>query len=128
MAIRLDQYVHERFDLPSRERAKSLIMQGRCFVNGQRSDKPGRAIKDSDDIELRLPDIEFVSRGGYKLKQAAEQFDIDFTGQTVMDIGASTGGFTDYALQNGARIVYSVDVGYGQLDYRLREDDRVVCL
>ncbi len=128
MALRLDQYVSERFDLPSRERAKSLIMQGRCFVNGQRADKPGLAVKESDTVELKLPEIEFVSRGGYKLKQAAEKFDIDFSGKVMMDIGASTGGFTDCALQSGAKFVYAVDVGYGQLDYRLREDSRVKCL
>ncbi len=128
MANRLDQLVQERFDLPSRERARSLIMQGRCFINGQRADKPGQSVKPDDDITLNLPTEQYVSRGAYKLKQAKERFSLDFVGKTVMDIGASTGGFTDFALQNGAEVVYAVDVGYGQLDYRLRCDERVVCL
>ncbi len=128
MTKRLDQLVQERFDLPSRERARSLIMQGRCFVNGQRADKPGLSVKSDDEIKLNLPSEQYVSRGAYKLKQASEQFSIDFKDKTVMDIGASTGGFCDFALQNGAEKVYAVDVGYGQLDYRLRCDERVVCL
>ncbi len=128
MPIRLDQHITELYNLPSRERARSLIMQGRCFVNDQRVDKPGHSVKASDNIVLKLPQEEFVSRGGYKLKQAIEQFSLQLEGCCMMDIGASTGGFTDCALQNGAQFVYSVDVGYGQLDYRLRNDDRVKCL
>ncbi len=128
MTTRLDQYITQAYNLPSRERARSLIMQGRCFVNGQKSDKPGYQVKDSDSVELKLPKEGFVSRGGFKLKQAIEKFSLELNGLQMMDIGSSTGGFTDCALQNGASHVYAVDVGYGQLDYRLRNDERVTCL
>ncbi len=122
---RLDQIITEQYSLPSREKARALIMQGCCFVNGQRADKPGHSVKDTDVVELKIPDKSFVSRGGFKLLQAIEKFSLNINDLCMMDIGASTGGFTDCALQNGARFVYAVDVGYGQLDYRLRNDERV---
>ncbi len=113
---------------PSRERAKALIMEGIVFVNGVREDKAGSSFPVNADIEVRGSGMEFVSRGGYKLKKAMEEFPIDLEGAVCMDIGASTGGFTDCMLQRGAKKVYSVDVGTNQLDYRLRTDERVVCM
>ncbi len=128
MSTRLDLYVCEQYNLPSRERARSFIMQGRCFINGQRVDKAGHPVKEGDIVELKLPEEGFVSRGGHKLKKAIEEFTLILDGLHMMDIGASTGGFTDCALQNGAEYVYAIDVGYGQLDYRLRNDERVKCI
>lgn len=112
----------------SREKAKTLIMTGNVFVNGQREDKVGTKIDPSADIEIKGNPIPFVSRGGLKLDKAVHQFGLNLKDKTCMDVGASTGGFTDCMLQNGARKVYSVDVGYGQLDWRLRRDSRVVCM
>ncbi len=126
--MRLDQYIAERFELASREKARALIMQGCCYINGQRADKPGHSVKQSDNVELIIPNKTYVSRGGYKLQQAIEKFSLNLNNLCMMDIGASTGGFTDCALQNGASFVYAVDVGYGQLDYRLRNDEKVCCL
>lgn len=125
---RLDVLLTQKALAPSRERAKALIMEGIVFVNGVREDKPGTTVPADADIEVRGSGMEFVSRGGYKLKKALEVFPIDISGCICMDIGASTGGFTDCMLKNGAKLVYSVDVGTNQLDYRLRTDERVVCM
>ncbi len=113
---------------PSRERAKALIMEGIVYVDGVREDKAGTKVLTSAPIEVRGSAMEFVSRGGYKLKKAMEEFPIDLKDAICMDIGASTGGFTDCMLKAGAKKVYSVDVGTNQLDYRLRIDERVVCM
>lgn len=124
---RLDLILTGRGLAPSRERAKALIMEGVVFVNGVREDKAGTTFPIDCDIEVR-GGMEFVSRGGYKLKKALSVFTIELGDKICMDIGASTGGFTDCMLQNGAKRVYSVDVGTNQLDYRLRTDERVVCM
>ena len=127
---RLDVLLVERGLVTSREKAKALIMAGDVFVNGQREDKPGTSFQEDKikNIEVKGATIPFVSRGGLKLDKAVKTFELDFTGFTCMDIGASTGGFTDCMLQNGAYKVYSVDVGHGQLDWKLRSDERVVCM
>ncbi len=110
----------------SREKAKALIMAGQVYLNGQKELKAGAAVKPDDEIEVRGSRNPFVSRGGLKLQKAAEKFDIDLSGCVCMDIGASTGGFTDCMLSHGAKKVYSIDVGYGQLAWKLRTDERVV--
>lgn len=112
----------------SREKAKAMIMAGIVFVGGQRVDKPGVELSEGALIELKGEILPFVSRGGLKLAKALTAFQITFKDQVVADIGASTGGFTDCALQNGAKRVYAVDVGYGQLDWKLRTDPRVVTM
>ncbi len=111
---------------PTREKARAAIMAGLVFVDGQISDKPGTGIKEGAVISVKGDSCPFVGRGGLKLARALEVFRIDPAGWTCIDIGASTGGFTDCLLQNGAKKVYAVDVGYGQLDYKLRIDPRVV--
>ena len=128
MQQRLDMAMLQRGLEQSRERAKALIMSGIVYVNGQRCDKAGQGVHEKDQIEIRGNKMPYVSRGGYKLEKAIDVFDIDLQGAICMDIGASTGGFTDCMLQNGAKKVYSVDVGYGQLAWSLRTDDRVVNL
>ena len=125
---RLDVALTERGFAESREKAKALIMAGVVFVNGQKSDKPGNTVKPDDGIEVRGETLPFVSRGGLKLDKAIRSFDLSLEGCTCADIGASTGGFTDCMLQNGAKKVYAVDVGYGQLAWKLRTDERVVNL
>lgn len=125
---RLDIVLYSRGFFPSRERARSAIMAGVVFVNGARVDKPGTQLDPQADIEVRGPDPAFVSRGGFKLEKALRAFGIDLAGEVVLDVGASTGGFTDCALKHGAALVYAVDVGYGQLDWSLRRDPRVVVL
>lgn len=125
---RLDVLLFERGLAASREKARTLIMAGDVYVEGQKSDKPGTMYKDDVRLEVRAPQVAYVSRGGLKLEKAIKAFGIDLSGKIAMDIGASTGGFTDCMLQNGARKVYSVDVGYGQLDWKLRNDPRVVNL
>ena len=125
---RLDQLVFERGLTESRERAKTTIMSGVVFVNGQRADKPGTAVDPEAVIEIRGDVLPFVSRGGYKLDKALKVFPVDPAGKLCLDCGASTGGFTDVLLQHGARKVYAVDVGYGQLAWKLRTDERVVNL
>lgn len=125
--IRLDQMLVERKLCESREKAKASIMAGLVYVNGQKAQKAGDTVRSDDRIEVR-GGMEFVSRGGYKLKKAMQVFPIDLNGAVCLDIGASTGGFTDCMLQNGARRVYAVDVGYGQLAWKLRADERVVNL
>lgn len=124
---RLDLYLFEAGLCESREKAKAAIMAGDVYVNGMKAFKAGDCIKDTDKIEVR-GGMEFVSRGGYKLKKAMSSFPVALTGKICMDIGASTGGFTDCMLQNGAVKVYCIDVGYGQLAWKLRSDDRVVNL
>ena len=126
--IRLDQLVFERGFTESRERAKTTIMSGLVFVNGQRADKPGTPVDPEAQIEVHGDAIPFVSRGGFKLDKALKVFPVDPTGKTCIDCGASTGGFTDVLLQHGAAKVYAVDVGYGQLAWKLRNDPRVVNL
>ncbi len=127
---RLDVLLVERGLAPSREKAKTLIMAGDVFVNGQREDKPGTTFSEEKitSLEVRGEKLPYVSRGGLKLEKAVKNFDFSLKDKVCMDIGASTGGFTDCMLQNGAVKVYSVDVGHGQLDWKLRSDDRVVCM
>ena len=125
---RLDQLVFERGYTDSRERAKTTVMSGLVFVNGQRADKPGMPVSPDARIEVRGDALPFVSRGGFKLDKALRVFPIDPTEKVCIDCGASTGGFTDVLLQHGAKRVYAVDVGYGQLAWKLRSDERVVNL
>lgn len=128
MKIRLDQYVFEQGYTESRQRAQALIMAGVVYVNNQKVDKAGYSVKDTDKVEVRGKDLKYVSRGGYKLEKAIDLYGLELKDRVCMDIGASTGGFTDCMLQNGAKKVYSVDVGYGQLAWKLRTDERVVNL
>ena len=125
---RLDVAVFERGLAPTREKAKAMIMAGSVYLNGQKALKGGAFVTDEDEIEVRGNVNPYVSRGGLKLEKAIKAFDISLEDLTCMDVGASTGGFTDCMLQNGAKKVYSVDVGYGQLDWKLRNDSRVVNL
>ena len=126
--VRLDVALVEGGFAESREKAKRLIMAGIVYVNNQKSDKAGNTVKPDDVIEVRGQALKYVSRGGLKLEKAMEVFPIDLSGFICADIGASTGGFTDCMLQNGASKVYAIDVGYGQLDWKLRTDERVVNL
>lgn len=129
MKERLDVILVEQGYAPSREKAKAIIMAGNVFVDGQREDKAGTAFDLTKvKLEVRGSSLKYVSRGGLKLEKAMNQFDLSLEGSVCMDIGASTGGFTDCMLQNGAVKVYSVDVGHGQLDWKLRSDERVVCM
>ena len=128
MKIRLDQYLCQHGYTQSRERAKALIMSGVVFVDEQKVDKAGEMIREDARVEVRGHDIGYVSRGGLKLEKAMQVFPMHPDGKVCMDIGASTGGFTDCMLQNGAAKVYSIDVGYGQFAWKLRNDPRVVCL
>ena len=128
MKKRLDIALVEQGLVPSRERAKSIIMAGQVYVNGQKSDKAGTDVSAEDTIEIRGETLKYVSRGGLKLEKAMAQFHLDLTGKICCDIGASTGGFSDCMLQNGAVKVYAIDVGYGQLAWTLRNDPRVVNL
>ncbi len=126
MKIRLDQYLVQNGLVQSRERAKALIMAGVVYVDEQKVDKAGESIAPDAKVEVRGHDIGYVSRGGLKLEKAMQVFPLTPAGKVCMDIGASTGGFTDCMLQNGAQKVYAVDVGYGQLAWSLRTDARVV--
>jgi len=126
--VRLDQLLVDLGLSQSRERAKITIMEGSVFVDGQRVDKPGTAVDPEKKIEVRGEQLAYVSRGGLKLEKALSVFPVDPTGKICIDCGASTGGFTDVLLQNGAAKVYAVDVGYGQLAWKLRTDERVVNL
>lgn len=126
--IRLDAYLTEHALAPSREKAKALIMAGVVFVDNQKCDKAGTFVTTAQTIEVRGGGLKYVSRGGLKLEKAMEEFPISLKDKVCMDIGASTGGFTDCMLQNGAKKVFAVDVGYGQLAWKLRCDDRVVNL
>lgn len=125
---RLDLYLTEQGLVQSRERAKALIMEGLVYLNGEKADKAGITVPEGAKVELRGSDLKYVSRGGLKLEKAFSVFPLSLTGKICMDIGASTGGFTDCMLQNGAVKVYCVDVGYGQLAWKLRCDERVVNL
>ena len=125
---RLDILVYEAGLAESREKAKALIMSGIIYVDNQKADKPGTAYPDDVKVELRGNKLPYASRGGLKLEKALKVFPIDLNGKITMDIGASHGGFTDCMLQNGAKKVYAIDVGYGQLVWKLRNDERVVNL
>lgn len=125
---RLDVLLTERGLLDSRHKAQATIMSGIVFVNGQRVDKAGTAVANDAQIEIRGATLQYVSRGGLKLEKAMQTFPLDLHDKICADIGASTGGFTDCMLQNGAKKVYAVDVGYGQMDWKLRNDARVVCM
>lgn len=129
MKERLDVILINQGYAASREKAKAIIMSGNVYVNGQKEDKAGTAFDESKiTLEVRGSTLKYVSRGGLKLEKAMEQWDFALEGRVCMDIGASTGGFTDCMLQNGASKVYSVDVGHGQLAWKLRNDERVVCM
>ena len=125
---RLDVLMVQRNLAESREKAKALIMSGIVYVNGQKEDKAGTSFEETVQIEVRGSTLKYVSRGGLKLEKAMSRFGVQLAGKVCMDVGASTGGFTDCMLQNGAVKVYSVDVGHGQLAWKLRNDDRVVCM
>ena len=128
MKKRLDILVYEKGFTDSREKAKAVIMAGQVYVDNQKADKCGQSYDENCKIEVRGAALKYVSRGGLKLEKAINNFDFDLNGKITMDIGASTGGFTDCMLQNGAKKVYSIDVGYGQLAWKLRNDERVVNL
>ncbi len=128
MKSRLDIALTQRGLCQSRERAKGVIMAGLVYVNNQKADKPGQDVSEQDNIELRGEMLQYVSRGGLKLEKALKVFPISLEGAVCGDFGASTGGFTDCMLQNGAQKVYAVDVGYGQLAWKLRQDPRVINL
>lgn len=125
---RLDVAVFEQGYAESREKAKAIIMAGLVYVNNQKIDKAGFELKEDDTLEVRGKGLKYVSRGGLKLEKAMQEFPITLDGKICMDVGSSTGGFTDCMLQNGATKVYSIDVGYGQLAWKLRTDERVVNL
>lgn len=125
---RLDVLLTERGLLDSRQKAQATIMSGIVFVDGRRVDKSGTMVPNDSKVEIRGATLQYVSRGGLKLEKAMQTFPLTLQGKVCADIGASTGGFTDCMLQNGARTVYAVDVGYGQLDWKLRNDERVVCM
>lgn len=125
---RLDVLLVERGLAPSREKAKIMIMEGNVFVENQREDKAGTNFSEDVNIEVKGPQLKYVSRGGLKLEKAMASFGVPLADKVCMDIGASTGGFTDCMLQNGATKVFSVDVGYGQFAWKLRQDPRVVCM
>lgn len=128
MKERLDVLLVNRALAPSREKAKAIIMSGNVFVEGQKEDKAGSMFSDTAAVEVRGNTLKYVSRGGLKLEKAMNHFDVSLDNKVCMDIGSSTGGFTDCMLQNGAAKVYAVDVGHGQLDWKLRQDERVVCM
>lgn len=128
MKKRLDVLVFEKGFTDSREKAKAIIMSGQVYVDNQKADKCGQSYEETCNIEVRGNVQKYVSRGGLKLEKAINNFDFDLNNKITMDIGASTGGFTDCMLQNGAKKVYSIDVGYGQLAWKLRNDERVVNL
>ena len=128
MKKRIDVLLVEQGFFESREKAKRSIMAGLVFVDNQKCDKAGTEVKTDAKIEVKGNPIPYVSRGGLKLEKAMKNFDVTLDSKVCMDVGASTGGFTDCMLQNGAVKVYSIDVGYGQLDWKLRNDPRVVCM
>lgn len=125
---RLDVLLVSRGLAESREKAKAIIMSGNVYVDGQKEDKAGTSFNDKVNIEVRGNTLKYVSRGGLKLEKAIANFDVTLEGKICMDVGSSTGGFTDCMLQNGAVRVYAVDVGHGQLAWKLRNDERVVCM
>jgi 23S rRNA (cytidine1920-2'-O)/16S rRNA (cytidine1409-2'-O)-methyltransferase len=125
---RLDLRLVEKGWANSRHHARAMIMTGKIFVNGQRVDKPGYKVSPKDLIACQAEDMPYVSRGGLKLEAALQHFELDVTAATCLDVGASTGGFTDCLLQHGAKCVYAVDVGYGQLAWKIRQDRRVIVI
>ena len=128
MKERLDVLLVKRNLVESREKAKAIIMSGNVFVEGQREDKAGSTFDESVQIEVKGQKLPYVSRGGLKLEKAMANFDVDLKDKVCTDVGSSTGGFTDCMLQNGARKVFAIDVGHGQLAWKLRQDERVVCM
>jgi len=128
MKVRIDKLLVERGLVPSRERAQALVLAGRVLVNGQKIEKAGAAVESDAELRLLGEDLRYVSRGGLKLEAALQHWSIDLTGRTCMDVGTSTGGFTDCMLQHGAAEVIAVDTGYGQIAARLRSDPRVKLL
>ena len=124
--MRLDMLVLEKGFAESREKARAMIMAGLIFCGNQRMDKAGTMVDPTITLEVRGETCPYVSRGGLKLQKALEFFQVDVNGKICMDLGASTGGFTDCLLQQGAKLVYAIDVGYGQLDFKLRQDERVI--
>ena len=128
MKERLDVLLVKRNLAESREKAKAIIMAGNVFVEGQREDKAGSTFSDEVQIEIKGHTMPYVSRGGYKLEKAIANFDVSVEGKICTDVGSSTGGFTDCMLQNGAVKVFAIDVGRGQLAWKLRNDERVVCM
>ena len=128
MKERLDILLVKRNLAASREKAKAIIMSGNVYVEGQKEDKPGMTFSDESQIEVRGNTLPYVSRGGLKLEKAIKNFDVSVDGKVCTDVGSSTGGFTDCMLQNGAKKVFAIDVGRGQLDWKLRQDERVVCM
>lgn len=128
MKERLDVLLVKRNLAESREKAKAIIMAGNVFVEGQREDKAGTTFSDEVQIEIKGHTLPYVSRGGLKLEKALKNFDVTVSGKVCTDVGSSTGGFTDCMLQNGAVKVFAIDVGRGQLDWKLRQDARVVCM
>lgn len=128
MKERLDVLLVKRNLAESREKAKAIIMSGNVFVEGQREDKAGSSFSDEVQIEIKGNTMPYVSRGGYKLEKAIANFDVTVEGKVCTDVGSSTGGFTDCMLQNGAVKVFAIDVGRGQLAWKLRNDERVVCM
>ena len=127
MKVRADRLLTDRGLVPSRERAKALIMAGQVIAGDHKVEKAGQLVDDA--LELRIKnDLPYVSRGGLKLEKALNEFNIDVSGLTIMDVGASTGGFTDCLLQRGASRIFAVDVGYGQLAWKLQQDERVFAL
>ena len=125
---RLDVLLVKRNLAPSREKAKAVIMSGNVYVEGQKEDKPGTTFSEESRIEVRGHALPYVSRGGLKLEKALKNFNVSVEGRVCTDVGSSTGGFTDCMLQNGAKKVFAIDVGRGQLDWKLRQDSRVVCM
>lgn len=125
---RLDLFIVQKGLASSRQRARALIMAGKVLVNRQPAEKPGMPIRDQDVVNLRGEDIGYVGRGGLKLEKAIQALETDIVGYVCLDVGASTGGFTDCLLQHGAGRVFAVDVGYGQLDWKLRQDPRVIVI
>lgn len=128
MKIRLDKLLHEKNITDSREKAKALVMAGKILVNKEKIDKPGTLVSEESEIQIIGEKLPYVSRGGLKLEKALKSFPLTVENKVILDIGASTGGFTDCALQNGAAKVYAVDVGYGQLDWKLRSNEKVVSM
>lgn len=128
MKKRLDVLLTEKGLAPTREKAKSIIMAGLVYIGDEKFDKAGSMVDENADVSVRGNHLKYVSRGGLKLEKAVSEFDLDLKDKICMDVGASTGGFTDCMLQNGAKRVYSVDVGYGQLAWNLRTDERVINL
>ena len=126
--VRLDVILVNKGLFESREKAKAAIMAGMVYVNGERADKPGASYSEDCNIEIKGKPIPYVSRGGLKLEKAISEFGIDLKDLVCVDVGASTGGFTDVMLKNGAKKVYAVDLGYGQLAWELRNNPKVVCM